>query len=136
MTLITGLLAIALLGAPGFEPAPASPVRQFAGSTPCDAEPRRFLRIPSEARCERITWQLGIAVYVDPHRFTLQYVYGMQAHNDPGFEGGGRSAQLEGSWSRVSPASAPCAAAYRLTTDDRQSLEVLQIGDNLLHLLN
>ena len=111
---------------------------EFVGSTPCDAAPRRFLEIPDSASCERITWQLAFSAPTAPSTFRLRIVYGMQARNEPGFQGGGTGKELNGAWSVVAgPASEPRAIVYRLTLNEpARSLELRKLGDNLLHLLN
>jgi len=113
-------------------------VSEFVGSTPCDAEPRGFLGIGAADACERITWQLALSADAQPSTFRLRVVYGMQARNEPGFEGGGATRELNGTWTTLKgTASDPAAIVYRLTADKpERSMQFGKIGDDLLHLLN
>ena len=69
-------LVLALL--PGGQTHPTAGRQEFVGSTPCDAEPRRFFGISGTVPCERITWQLALAEKQDRSTFSLQIVYGMR----------------------------------------------------------
>lgn len=136
LTHLIALLTISLL--PSYETRRASVVGEFVGSTPCDAEPRRFLGITSAAACERITWRLALSADERRSTFKLHVVYGMQARNAPGFEGGGTTADLNGTWVTVTGTDVDRAAlVYRLMAGNPQrSLGLAGVSDHLLHLLN
>ena len=92
------IAALVLAPLPGGQTHPTAGRHEFVGSTPCDAEPRRFFGISGTVPCERITWQLALAEKQDRSTFSLQIVYGMQARNDPGFQNGGTNKTVTGTW--------------------------------------
>ena len=106
----------------------------FVGRTPCGAEVRRFLGIPSRARCEFIAWNLPLSTK-GTARVKLGVVYGVGVPNQPGFEGGGTTQQLAGNWLLRNQAGATSGSVYQLTIDGRR-MEFRKLGENLLHPLN
>ena len=114
---------------------------EFVGSTPCDDLPRQFLGIPTNSPCERIAWQLTLLTNQDtrlPTTWKLVSTYGMQAHNAPGFVGGGTTVELQGTWAIVKGTkSNPDAVVYDLNADKPQkSMSFVKVGEQLLHFLN
>jgi hypothetical protein len=114
---------------------------EFVGTTPCDNLPRQLLGIPANSPCERITWQLTLLTNQNsrlPTTWKLVSTYGMQAHNAPGFVGGGTTVELQGTWAIVKGTkSNPDAVVYDLNADKPQkSLSFVKVGEHLLHLLN
>jgi hypothetical protein len=112
------------------------PDEQFVGSTPCDALAREFLRIPNDAPCERVQWQLKLHPSDVEERatYTLVITYGMQETNGPGFFQGGTRTEITGQWR--TKVGNPDRTVYQLqaTAPDR-SLSLVKIDENLFHLL-
>jgi hypothetical protein len=129
---ISALLTIALALGDGRENAAADAV--FVGRTPCGAEARRFLGIPSQAPCEFMAWNLALSTD-GTSRVKLGVVYGVGVPNEPGFARGGTAAQLAGSWSSKREAGATTGSVYQLTIDGRR-MEFRTLDDNLLHPMN
>ena len=134
------LLAAALLDGDIGVRAHAVGTVAFVGSTPCDLGPRQFLGIPSEAACERISWELLLTSSAGggTGKYGLQAVYGMQARNDPGFVNGGTAVRAQGTWTiRKGRAGASDADVYRLAADTAgRTLDFVRLGENLVHPLN
>jgi hypothetical protein len=109
----------------------------FVGSTPCDVLPREFVGVPAGVACERITWELTLSEPASG-AFHLTATYGMTAVNDPGFQGGGTTMELRGTWSPVQGASPVAGAAvYRLTAGNpARTMDVAAFGEDLLHPLD
>src|SRR5580765_7284507 len=74
---------------------------EFVGSTPCDALPRDFLKIPSNAPCECITWQLTLRAddaAGSRGTYALVTVHGISETNGHGFFQGGTKTETRGQW--------------------------------------
>jgi hypothetical protein len=113
---------------------------EFVGSTPCTALPREFLKIPSNAACECIRWQLTLHagdVAGSEGTFVLVTIHGMSETNGTGFFNGGTKTETTGQWRTTSGQRAnPRAMVYQLqATDPHRSLSLVKIDENLLHLL-
>jgi hypothetical protein len=113
---------------------------EFVGTTPCNALPRDFLKIPSNATCECICWQLTLHVAdVGGSRgtFRLVTIHGMSETNGHGFFQGGTKTETTGQWrTTVGPRANPRAIVYQLqATDPPRSLSLVKIDENLLHPL-
>jgi hypothetical protein len=113
---------------------------EFVGSTPCDALPRDFLKIPSNAACECIRWQLTLRaddVAGSGGTYALVTVHGIAETNGTGFFQGGTKTETRGNWTTtVNRRANPHSTAYRLqVTDPHRSLSLLKIDENLLHML-
>lgn len=129
------IFTLMFIGSALVQPAPPAQ-EEFSGNTPCDALPRRFIGISSAARCERIDWRLVFSAG-EPGRFRLHAVYGIQQQNSPGFENGGTTVALDGTWSRGAAARADVdSVTYVLATGaERRPLAFAKIG-RLLHVLD
>lgn len=130
--LISTLLTIALAFGGAHEAAATDAV--FVGRTPCGPEARRFLGIPSTARCEFMAWNLALSS-VGTSRVNLRVVYGVGVPNEPGFAGGGASAQLAGNWTLRNQTDATTDSVYQITVDGRR-MDFRKLDENLLHPLN
>jgi hypothetical protein len=113
---------------------------EFVGSTPCTALPRDFLKIPSNAACECIRWQLTLHtgdVAGSRGTYVLVTVHGMSETNGHGFFQGGTKTETAGQWSTmVGRRADPRAPVYQLqATDPHRSLSLVKIDENLLHPL-
>jgi hypothetical protein len=53
---------------------------KFVGTSPCGTEIRTALRIPSQAACDLIQWQL----WIDEGRYRLRVIYGASVQGEPG----------------------------------------------------
>ena len=74
---------------------------EFVGTSPCDALPREFLKIPTNAPCERITWQLTLRTNRNVRAlatFALVTTHGMTETNGLGFFQGGTKTEVAGQW--------------------------------------
>lgn len=128
---------VALLIPPGVMRAISPPAAdEFVGTTPCDAQARRFVGIAASTPCERITWRLALSG--GSSTYTMTAAFGMQMSGGPGLMDGGGTAQLRGSWSALQGTNTdPNAVVYRLTDEaSGRSATFAKIGDNLIHLLN
>ncbi|HUF23778.1 MAG TPA: hypothetical protein VMN81_06595 [Vicinamibacterales bacterium] len=108
---------------------------QFAGSTPCGDEVRRFLAI-SNTSCEQVTWELALADDAGAGRpFELRARYRMPISGSPNHLDAGIALQLRGVWT-----SAPGSGRhqgrtmYTLTIDGR-ALQLALLERDLLQLL-
>jgi hypothetical protein len=113
---------------------------EFVGSTPCNALLRDFLRIPSNAPCECIRWQLMLhAGDVTGSRgaYALVTVHGIAETNGTGFFQGGSKTETRGQWrTTVNEPPNSRSMAYQLqAADPHRSLSLVKIDENLLHLL-
>lgn len=107
----------------------------FVGTTPCDAEVRRFVGIAVGVPCDRITWRLALSG--PPSTYTLTAAFGVQESSGPGLVNGGSVAHLHGAWSTLKGTNANASVVYRLSdASSGRSAAFARIGDNLLHLLN
>lgn len=139
---IGALLALLLSACMGSGRANAQNIimAEFVGSSPCDALPREFLEVPTNASCERITWQLTLRTNRNvraPATFSLVATYGMTETNGLGFFQGGTKTEVAGQWTINHGTKANAAASvYQLNAEaTRRSLSLVKIDDNLLHLL-
>src|SRR6185369_11647340 len=74
---------------------------EFVGTTPCTALPRKFLKIPSNAACECIRWQLIFHagdVAGSRGTYVLVTIHGMSVTNGQGFFQGGTKTETTGQW--------------------------------------
>src|SRR5262245_11254895 len=113
---------------------------EFVGSTPCAALVRDFLKIPSNAACECIRWQLtlhGRDVAGSRGTYMLVTIHGMSETNSHGFFQGGTKRETTGQWrTTVGRRANPRAIVYQLqATDPHRSLSLVKIDENLLHPL-
>ena len=113
---------------------------EFVGSTPCTALPRDFLKIPGNAACECIRWQLTLQagdVAGSRGTYVLVTIHGMSETNGPGFFQGGTKTETTGQWrTTVGRRANPRAIVYQLqATDPHRSLSLVKIDENLLHPL-
>ena len=113
---------------------------EFVGSTPCTALPRDFLKIPSNAACECIRWQLTLRtgdVAGSRGTYVLVTIHGMSETNGHGFFQSGTKTETTGQWrTTVGRRADPRATVYQLqTTDPPRSLALVKIDENLLHPL-
>jgi hypothetical protein len=132
-----GALSILLAAAAGpAEPGrPASPAAEFAGSTPCGDDVRRFLAIDNAA-CEQVTWELAFADGSGAGRpFELRARYHMPIPGSPNHLDAGTPLQVRGA-STFTRGSGPQKGRmiYTLTTDGR-SLKLALLERDLLQLL-
>lgn len=105
---------------------------KFSGSTPCGPEARAFLGISADAKCERITWQLGLR----PGAFEFDATSGMQAVNAPGFAAGARQTRLRGTWTKGGRlVSYARSEVYTLVAESGRTLPLALIDGTLLHFL-
>jgi len=113
---------------------------EFVGSTPCSALPRDFLKIPSNAACECIRWQLTLHagdVAGSRGTYRLLTIHGMVETNGRGFFQSGTRTETAGQWRTTAGRGAnPRAIVYQLqATDPQRSLSLVKIDENLLHPL-
>jgi len=113
---------------------------EFVGSTPCTALPRDFLKIPGNAACECIRWQLIFHagdVAGSRGTYVLVTIHGMSETNGAGFFQGGTKIETTGQWRTTAGRPAdPRATVYLLqATDPHRSLSLVKIDENLLHPL-
>lgn len=132
------LVLLALTAAPAAGPSTANAKAagdQFAGSTPCGEEARRFLGI-TNAACEQITWDLALAPDAASGRpFELRARYHMPIPGSPNHLDRGIELQLSGVWTSAAGDGAHRGRTlYTLTTGER-SLRLALIEGGLLQLL-
>jgi hypothetical protein len=109
---------------------------EFAGSTPCHALARDFLRIPSNAACECIQWQLKLhsSDVAGRGTYTLVTTHGVSETNGHGFFQNGTRTETTGQW--ITTIGNPDTTVYQLqATAPNRSLSLVKIDENLLHLL-
>lgn len=129
MVLRSAALAAVLILAP----AGGAPASDYSGSSPCGPDVRRFLSIPSNQPCERVTWRLRVR----ERAFELDATYGIQAVNAPGFAANPGQARLSGTLSTSGPiASYARSAVYTLRHDTGRTLDFALIDGDLLHVLD
>jgi len=108
----------------------------FAGSSPCGELFRQALRIPSDAACDLVQWELTLrrdAKTQAPSHYELRGEYGSVAEGKPGLAGGGKTLERRGAWTiGKGSRSDPDAIVYEL--DGIVSL--VQVDANILHVLN
>src|SRR5262245_47847089 len=74
---------------------------EFVGTTPCNALPRDFLKIPSNAAWECIHWQLTLHrgdVAGSRGTYVLVTIHGMSETNGHGLFQGGTKTETTGQW--------------------------------------
>jgi hypothetical protein len=113
----------------------------FAATTPCKAEARSILKIPPEAKCELIKWQLKLYQNPpagDPTKYELECLYGLPLQGTNGLIDGGTALKRAGKWKIVKgTAIAPRALVYKLESEKPADSVSFQLLDpNLLHLLD
>ena len=113
---------------------------EFVGSTPCTALPRDFLKIPSNAPCECIRWQLTLHagdVAGSRGTYVLVTIHGIPETNAHGFFQGGTKTETTGQWrTTLGRRADPRATVYQLQAPDPlRSLSLIKIDENLLHPL-
>jgi len=109
---------------------------EFVGSTPCHALARDFLRIPTNAACECIQWQLNLhsSDFAGRGTYTLVTIHGVLETNRHGFFQGGTRTETAGKW--ITTILKPDTTVYQLqATAPNRSLSLVRIDENLLHLL-
>jgi hypothetical protein len=129
------LILLAAVTAPAGLGRLASPATEFAGSTPCGEEARRFLGISNTA-CQQITWELAFADGSGAGRaFELGARYHMPIPGSPNHLDAGTPLQVRGA-STFARGSGPQQGRmiYTLTTDGR-SLRLALLERDLLHVL-
>jgi hypothetical protein len=127
------LRSVALAAVLILAPAGGAPASDYSGSSPCGPAVRRFLSIPANLACERVTWQLRVR----EGAFELDATYGMQAVNAPGFAANPGQARLRGTLTTSGPiASYSRSRVYTLRHDGGRVLDFALIDDDLMHVLD
>src|SRR5580765_4382700 len=90
---------------------------EFVGSTPCDAVARDFLKIPNNAACECIRWQLRLhsSDVARGGTYTLVTTHGTWETNGHGFFQGGTKTETAGQWvTTIGQRANPHTTVYQL----------------------
>ena len=136
-----GVLVVVLLAAHSFPGnrtvERVAVVGVFEGTSPGVTGARPFLKIPLTERCDFIKWKLTLvhdAQTKAPTTYKLEREYGFYVDNRTDKSMG--KTTIEGRWeiSKGLPAK-PDALVYRLYSGEH-AIDLLQLDDNLLHLLN
>ena len=117
-------------------PIETSRQEEFVGSTPCHALAREFLRIPANAACECIQWQLTFhsSDVAGRGAYTLVTTHGVSETNGAGFFQNGTRTEATGQWTRTTGRRDRTVYQLQATAPSR-SLSLARIDENLLHLL-
>src|SRR5262245_9389368 len=118
-SLLSLLLAITITACAGGKE------RKYTGSTPGRASAvRAFLDIPSADSVDFIRWWLTI----DDNTYKLECNYGVGKPNTSGFYNGGKTARISGTLEKEKN--------YYSLRNGNKTLRLLELNDNLLHLLD
>lgn len=130
-----------LVMSPVTPPAPtgSSAPAVFVGTSPCADFVKPLLKIPLDANCDRIKWNLTLDRDLNtgtPTTYKLTSEYGFHVDNRT-YEIRGTSVG-EGKWAIVRGAKAnPDAMVFQLNSDKPQiSISFLKVDQNILHLLD
>jgi hypothetical protein len=122
-----------------YHPASASPTPVFGvfvGTSPAGEPVRQLLRIPSGGEPELIQWKLTLhqdAKTLAPTRYELRCDYGLTTPGEPGLARDIKTLQRNGVWTRSKGTKSDAAATvFELSG----ALSLLQVDDNILHVLN
>src|SRR5262245_26325293 len=94
----------------------------FRGNTPCSAQARPLLQVPSDSDCDQMIWSL--ILYQDsetqtPTTYQLNSAYGVSKQGTNDLVGGGTPIVMEGKWTiTTGTESDPEAVVYQLNPDD------------------
>lgn len=109
----------------------------FVATSPCDAVSRAALKIPANANCEMIKWNLTLfedAKTLTPTTYELTCVYGLPEQGTNGLSQGGTNVGWKGRWKIVPGAD---AVVYELDLGvSKGKVSFLKVDHNLLHLLD
>lgn len=111
-------------------------VAEFVGSTPADTLPREFLGgLAMNAPYHNIEWRITLITNQNARSqtFTLSARYRVPTRANPNLSEDGPEVTSQGTYEVVTSSN----RVYRLTAQKtRRSLSFVQLGDNLLHMLN
>lgn len=111
----------------------------FVGSTPCDSLIKSMLKIPSDATCIYIKWELRMSDSPnDSNAFKLFISYGDYQPNTMNFLGGGTKIAIEGKWTTSFGTNENAKKkVYHLKGNKGQSeLLFIKMDDNILLFLD
>ena len=113
----------------------------FTGTTPCGQMIRPLHKVPEEADCALVQWELTLhqdPVSFKPTTYKLSSVHrfivkGTNMYSEPG-----TTSETGGKWTIVQGTKInPNAIVYRLEPDKPgTSISFLKLGNNLIHLLD
>ena len=98
--------------------------KNYTASTPADPAVRTFLGIPLTDSIDFIRWKLKI----DDNKYTLECNYGIGKPNTNGFYNGGKKIELTDALKKEKN--------YYQLYNDHKILNLIELNDNLLHLLD
>jgi hypothetical protein len=138
---VAGCLILLLMAGCASSVAPASRAaasEEFVGTTPCDVRSREFLGgLGTNAPCHSVTWTLTLYTNRQtrlPATYHLVASYGLPGRNDPNQIEDGPTVKLEGTWEIVrGHAANPRAMVYRLHGKNGRALNLVRLGEHLLH---
>ena len=110
----------------------------FTASTPCSAELKKFLNIPSAEKCDQIKWKIYLYKNANPassakFRIERDFIYYVDNRTDKNMG----SAVIEGDWKEsTGQVSGKTAALFQLTAADGSVIRFRKLDENLIHLLN
>jgi hypothetical protein len=108
----------------------------FVGSTPCEEKIRGLVGVPADARADLMAWKLNLRRNPStdlPETYDLRCDYGMTAAGKPGLVTGIQHLERQGTWT-ISKGIKSDPDAIVIDLDGKLSL--LQVGSNILHVLN
>jgi hypothetical protein len=108
----------------------------FAGSTPCDSLIRSLLKIPSDATCVFIKWDLSLyKSKTDTGIFQLSVSYGDYQPNSMEFQGGGSKINISGKYSTGHGTNSnPRRKEYHLMGNEgHPELFLIKMDNNIFH---
>lgn len=132
LCICTAFVSICLHAGIGWKAADRQPQTDvFTGSTPCDSFVRSLLKIP-EGKCEFIRWTLLLQ---EANAFVLDINFGEGQPNTSGFRNGGQYRSFQGHYT-VRDVQQYSGSQYQLQAEGMQTISLLKLNDNLLHLLD
>jgi hypothetical protein len=108
----------------------------FVGTSPSGEGVRKLLQIPSHPAPEVIRWKLTLhqdKKTLDPTRYELRCEYGLTAPGEPGLAKRINTLERKGEWTRSKGSRSNAGA---VVFNLKGALSLVQIDDNVLHVLN
>jgi hypothetical protein len=113
----------------------------FIATTPCDDVSKKLLHIPLDTKYAMMKWRLELnqdPATLNPTTYKLVVKYGMDKQGSRDFAEGAQTIELKGKWTLEKKFTGNAAVIVYILSDESASasLSFLQVGSNLLHLLD
>lgn len=139
MIRIASILFAVCLGLQACAQTAAPQATIFVASTPCSKDLKPLPGMSATTDCEFAKWHLTLYRNAsgEPANYKLVCEYGMTLPNTTLVGEQKQTLNLQGKWTiRKGTKTNINAIVYQLETDDHQQISFLQLGDELLHLLD